>query len=119
MKKITGVALVEGIIQADPFNLGRFIRAQQEVYSDALAELRGGRKRTHWMWFIFPQIEGLGHSASSIKYAIKSVEEARHYLAHPILGKRLLECANTVFAIKGRTISEIFGFLMIENFNPA
>jgi len=96
--------------QDDPFNLNRFTSAQAEVYADALAELRSGRKRTHWMWFIFPQIEGLGQSATTQFYAIKSLDEARQYLAHPVLGARLLECAEAVYAIQGRSISEIFDF---------
>jgi uncharacterized protein (DUF1810 family) len=95
---------------ADPFDLRRFVRAQEDVYDAALAELRGGRKRTHWMWFIFPQIDGLGHSSTSQYYAIKSIEEARRYLDHPILGARLRECAETVLAIEGRTAGQIFGY---------
>jgi len=94
----------------DPFNLRRFIDAQKDIYDDAIAELRSGRKRTHWMWFIFPQIEGLGHSSTAKYYAIKSREEAREYLNHPVLGKRLLECAEAVLAVEGRSASEIFGY---------
>lgn len=94
----------------DPFNLHRFVAAQEPVYSTVLAELRGGAKRTHWMWFIFPQIDGLGQSATSRYYSIKSLEEARQYLLHPVLGRRLLECAETLLAIDGRSASEIFGF---------
>ncbi len=97
-------------MQADPFDLQRFLSAQASVYGQALAELRGGRKRSHWMWFVFPQIEGLGHSATSIHYAIKSLEEARGYLRHPVLGSRLRECAEAVYAIEGRTASDVFGF---------
>ncbi len=93
----------------DPFNLDRFVSAQNTVYSSVLAELRSGQKRTHWMWYIFPQIDGLGYSATSKRYAIKSREEARHYLNHPVLGRRLLECAETVLNIEGRSASEIFG----------
>ncbi len=93
-----------------PFDLSRFTTAQESVYDNALAELRNGRKRTHWMWFIFPQIDGLGHSATSRYYAVKSMEEARQYLNHPVLGKRLLACAEAVFAIEGRSISEIFAY---------
>jgi len=91
-------------------DLSRFTIAQERIYDNALAELRNGRKRTHWMWFIFPQIDGLGHSATAKHYAIKSMEEARQYLTHPVLGKRLLECAEAVFAIEGRSISEIFAY---------
>lgn len=92
------------------YDLERFVAAQQEVYASALAELRGGRKRTHWMWFIFPQVIGLGFSATSKRYAIKSREEARCYLVHPILGARLRECAEVVLAVEGRSVSDIFGY---------
>ena len=94
----------------DPFDLGRFTSAQEGIYDSALAELRRGQKRTHWMWFIFPQIDGLAHSATSKHYAIKSIEEARQYLNHPVLGTRLSACAETVLAVEGRSVSEIFGY---------
>ncbi|MGZ5573748.1 MAG: DUF1810 domain-containing protein [Methylobacter sp.] len=94
----------------DTFDLNRFTSAQENIYDSVLAELRSGRKRTHWMWYIFPQIDGLGHSATSKRYAIKSLEEARQYLNHPVLGQRLLECAEAVFAVKCRSVSEIFGY---------
>jgi uncharacterized protein (DUF1810 family) len=94
----------------DPFNLSRFISAQEGIYRNVLAELRNGEKRTHWMWFIFPQIDGLAYSPTSKYYAIKNSEEAREYLRHPILGKRLLECAEAVLAVSGRSVSEIFGY---------
>ena len=94
----------------DPYDLARFTAAQDRVYADVLAELRAGQKRTHWMWFIFPQIAGLGNSSTTKYYAIKSIDEARHYLSHPVLGPRLLECAETVLAIRGRSVSEIFGY---------
>ena len=90
-------------------NLERFVAAQENVYETVLAELRSGMKQTHWMWFIFPQIEGLGHSPTSRYYSIKSREEARQYLSHPVLGPRLLECAAAVMGIDGRSASEIFG----------
>ena len=93
----------------DPFALSRFTRGQARVYETVLAELRSGQKRTHWMWFIFPQIDGLGDSAKTQYYAIKSVEEARQYLNHPVLGTRLTECAEAVLAIGGRSVREIFG----------
>ena len=93
----------------DPDNLGRFVQAQQGVYQHALAEIRNGRKRSHWMWFIFPQFEGLGFSSTSRLYAIKSVAEARAYLDHPILGPRLFECAEAVLSVQGKSASEIFG----------
>lgn len=94
----------------DPFDLARFISAQEGLYDSVLSELRSGKKRSHWMWFVFPQIAGLGHSSTAVRFAIKSREEAQHYLHHPILGTRLLECADLLLAIKGRTLSEIFGF---------
>jgi uncharacterized protein (DUF1810 family) len=95
--------------RSDPFDLNRFIRAQEEVYGRALAELRDGQKRSHWMWYIFPQIEGLGHSPTTRHYSIKSLEEARQYLAHPVLGKRLLESAEVVLLVQGQTAVDIFG----------
>ncbi len=94
----------------DSFALERFIRAQADVYGRAISELRSGRKRTHWMWFIFPQLEGLGHSSAAIFYAIKSIAEARAYLNHAVLGPRLRECAEAVLAIEGQTASEIFQY---------
>lgn len=96
--------------QNDPFNLNRFVSAQQPIYNDVLAELNSGRKRTHWMWFIFPQIDGLGYSSTSKHYAIKSEAEARHYLDHPVLGPRLVECAEVVMDVQGKSASAIFGF---------
>ena len=95
----------------DPYDLSRFILAQENIYDQALAELKSGHKRSHWMWYIFPQIAGLGESTFSKHYAIKSVEEARHYLIHPILGTRLLECTTAVLAVEGRSAAEIFGYL--------
>jgi uncharacterized protein (DUF1810 family) len=92
----------------DDFDLERFARAQDEVYDTVLSELRGGRKRTHWMWFIFPQIAGLGHSAMAQKYAIGSTDEAAAYLAHPVLGPRLRDCAGLVLAVEGKSIGDIF-----------
>ncbi len=97
-------------MQPNSFDLERFLSAQAPVYGQALAELRRGQKRSHWMWFVFPQIEGLGHSSTSIHYAIKSLEEARAYLKHPVLGSRLRECAEAVYAVEGHTASDIFGF---------
>lgn len=99
----------EPITRSDPFNLARFVSAQQPVYATVLAELRNGQKRTHWMWYIFPQIAGLGHSPTAKHYAIQSVAEARHYLAHPILGPQLVECATTLLAHKGQSAWAIFG----------
>ncbi len=94
----------------DPHDLHRFLSAQEGVYERALAELKDGRKRTHWMWFIFPQIDGLGYSPTARRYSIKGIEEARQYLNHPVLGKRLLECTEAVVALKGGSASEIFGY---------
>lgn len=94
---------------ADPHDLARFIKAQEGTYDHALAEIRNGRKRSHWMWFIFPQFNGLGFSATSKRYAIKSVAEAQAYLYHPVLGPRLLECTEAVVANEGRSAVEIFG----------
>ena len=96
-------------LETDPFNLQRFADAQAPVIDAVRAELRVGRKRTHWMWFVFPQIEGLGESAMSKTYAIRSLAEAKAYLAHPVLGERLRECANVVNRIAGRSIEDIFG----------
>jgi uncharacterized protein (DUF1810 family) len=90
-------------------DLERFVDAQRPVYESVLRELRAGRKRGHWMWFIFPQIEGLGHSAMSQRFAVSSLDEARAYLAHPVLGRRLRECVTLVAAVDGRSIDEIFG----------
>jgi uncharacterized protein (DUF1810 family) len=93
----------------DPYDLNRFVRAQEDDYEQALAEIVSGRKRTHWMWYIFPQIDGLAFSSTSKLYSIKSVDEARAYLHHPILGPRLLECAEAVVRVEGRSATEIFG----------
>jgi len=91
-------------------DLNKFLTAQQGgVYENALAELKNGRKRSHWMWFIFPQIKGLGYSETAQYYAIKNSEEAEQYLNHPILGKRLLHCTHAVLAIENKTALEIFG----------
>jgi uncharacterized protein (DUF1810 family) len=93
----------------DPFHLDRFVRAQEPVYETALAELRDGRKASHWMWYIFPQIEGLGSSTMAQKYAISSLPEARAYLDHPTLGPRLRECTRLVSAVKLSPIEAILG----------
>ncbi len=94
----------------DRYDLERFLTAQEGVCQAALAELRGGRKRTHWMWFVFPQFEGLGASAMSRRFAVKSLEEARAYLDHPVLGARLRECAGALLGLAGRSASDIFGY---------
>jgi uncharacterized protein (DUF1810 family) len=95
---------------ADPFDLRRFVDAQARVYDDVLAELRNGAKRSHWIWFVFPQLQGLGRSATAQRYGISSLDEARAYLAHPLLGPRLRECIGLVAAIDGRSVDEIFGW---------
>jgi uncharacterized protein (DUF1810 family) len=93
----------------DPHNLQRFVDAQERIYTQALAEIRYGRKQSHWMWFVFPQFAGLGSSPTSEHYAIKTLDEARTYLAHPVLGPRLIESAAAVLAVNGRSANEIFG----------
>lgn len=95
---------------SDPFDLQRFVDAQDPVYSKVCAELRAGRKTSHWIWFIFPQLRGLGHSPMASEFGIGSQQEAEGYLAHPVLGPRLLECTRLVNAIEGRSISQIFGY---------
>ena len=94
----------------DPYDLERFVRAQERLYSQVLNELRAGTKRSHWMWFIFPQLRGLGSSPTAVTYAIASLAEARAYLAHPLLGARLRECTQRLLALQGRTAHEVFGY---------
>ncbi|VTR92233.1 Uncharacterized protein OS=Thiorhodovibrio sp. 970 GN=Thi970DRAFT_04806 PE=4 SV=1: DUF1810 [Gemmata massiliana] len=94
---------------SDTHNLNRFVQAQEDDYDQALAEIQGGRKRSHWMWYIFPQFDGLGFSSVSKQYAIKSRAEAEAYLAHPILGPRLIECTEAALRVDGRSAPEIFG----------
>jgi uncharacterized protein (DUF1810 family) len=94
----------------DPYNLQRFVDAQSPVFERVISELRQGRKRGHWMWFIFPQISGLGHSAMAARFAISSRQEAEAYLDHPILGPRLRECTRLLTLVEGRTIQEILGY---------
>ena len=93
----------------DPYNLQRFVDAQESVYEEVCRELREGYKRSHWMWFIFPQIKGLGHSPMADKFAISSLQEAEAFLKHPILGARLRECSRLVNLLDGRSIDQIFG----------
>jgi uncharacterized protein (DUF1810 family) len=93
----------------DPRDLNRFLRAQEHDYTRALAEIRSGRKRTHWMWYIFPQLDGLGFSETARRYAIRGLDEARAYLGHPVLGLRLRACAEAMLAVQGRTAHEILG----------
>jgi uncharacterized protein (DUF1810 family) len=94
---------------SDPHDLSRFVQAQEGVYERALSEIRSGRKRSHWIWYIFPQFDGLGSSSTSRRYSIKSIAEAEAYLSHPVLGPRLLECAEAALRVDGRTAFEIFG----------
>ena len=93
----------------DPHDLDRFVLAQAGDYERALAEIRAGRKRSHWMWYIFPQIDVLGFSSMSRRYSIKSLDEARAYLDHPVLGRRLVECAEAALGVEGRSAYDIFG----------
>jgi uncharacterized protein (DUF1810 family) len=96
-------------LASEEFDLQRFVDAQARIYPDVVEELRAGRKRSHWIWFIFPQIAGLGSSATAARYAISSLDEARAYLGHDVLGPRLRECTQLVNAIEHRSIGEIFG----------
>jgi uncharacterized protein (DUF1810 family) len=94
---------------ADPHMLSRFVEAQEDGYQQVLTEIRRCRKRSHWMWYIFPQFDGLGFSATSRRYSIKSIAEAEAYLRHPVLGPRLVECAEAALQAEGRSAFEIFG----------
>jgi uncharacterized protein (DUF1810 family) len=93
----------------DPFDLDRFVQAQDPVLAEVRRELRDGRKRTHWMWFVFPQLRALGRSPTALRYGIASLAEAQAYMAHPVLGPRLVECTALVVAVEGRSVHEIFG----------
>ena len=95
---------------AEPFDLQRFVDAQDRVYETALEELRAGRKRSHWIWFVFPQVQGLGRSPTAIRYGIASLAEAKAYVDHEVLGPRLRECARVVAGIQGSSADEIFGW---------
>jgi uncharacterized protein (DUF1810 family) len=97
-------------MDADPYDLERFVTAQANVYDQALSELAAGRKRTHWMWFIFPQLSGLGQSVMSQRYAIQSPAEAEAYLDHPVLGRRLRDCVSAMLAVKARSAHDILGY---------
>ena len=94
----------------DRYDLQRFVDAQDRVYETVLAELRNGAKRSHWIWFVFPQLRGLGRSGTALHYGISSIGEARAYLAHPVLGARLRECTALVAAVDGRSVDDIFGW---------
>jgi uncharacterized protein (DUF1810 family) len=93
----------------DPYNLERFVAAQRTNYAEALAELKEGRKRSHWMWYVFPQVAGLGSSPMAQRYAIRSRAEAEAYLRHPLLGARLVDCAQALLSVKGKSAHEIMG----------
>ncbi len=95
--------------EGDPYDLDRFVEAQESIYAQATAELAAGRKRSHWMWFVFPQLEGLGASAMAQRYAIRSLAEAQAYLEHPLLGARLRECVALVNRVETRVAHDIFG----------
>lgn len=103
----------------DLFDLERFVTAQQRVYDQALAELRGGMKVSHWMWFVFPQLRGLGTSETSYRYGISSLKEAQHYLGHEVLGPRLFECTAAVNAVVGRAAPQIFGAIDSQKFRSS
>jgi uncharacterized protein (DUF1810 family) len=94
---------------ADPFELSRFVLAQEPVLAQVRRELSEGRKRSHWMWFVFPQLRGLGHSEMARRYGLSSLEEAQAYLAHPLLGPRLVECTELVNGVQGRSLHDILG----------
>jgi uncharacterized protein (DUF1810 family) len=96
-------------VAADEFDLGRFVEAQQEAYATALAELRAGRKRSHWIWFVFPQLRGLGRSAMSHLYGLRGLAEARAYAQHPVLGPRLVECVEAMLAHEGVAARAVLG----------
>lgn len=103
------IGVAKGNAVTEHFDLDRFVTAQAGVYPAALAELRAGQKRSHWMWFVFPQIAGLGRSAMAAAYAIGSLSEARAYLAHPVLGPRYLECVEALLKHRGRSAEAIMG----------
>ncbi len=96
-------------MSADPFDLARFVTAQEKVYPDALAEVRDGYKVSHWMWYVFPQVAGLGSSSMARQFAVTSADEAAAYLAHPLLGPRLVECCEAALAVVGKSAFDIFG----------
>ena len=98
------------MIATDPYHLQRFVDAQDSCYAQVHSELAAGNKRSHWMWFVFPQIQGLGSSAMAQRFAISGIEEAKAYLDHPLLGARLRECTGLVNGLTGRAIDDIFGY---------
>ncbi len=102
--------MTKGHSTSDPYDLHRFLSAQEGIYDRALAEVRAGLKQSHWMWYIFPQIEGLGSSPTTRLFSLKGLDEARQYLGHPVLGRRLIECAEAVLAVSGQSAADIFGY---------
>jgi uncharacterized protein (DUF1810 family) len=104
------IILVLGNAMPDPYRLQRFVDAQASCFAQVRSELAAGKKRTHWMWFIFPQLEGLGSSPMAQRFAISGIEEAQAYLAHPVLGDRLRDCTALVNAVSGRSVEDIFGY---------
>ena len=100
----------ETLNNSDPYHLERFLDAQKGIYERVLEELRRGQKSSHWMWFIFPQVRGLGHTETSIFFAISGLPEAKAYLAHPVLGARLIECCELLLKVESKSASQIFGF---------
>jgi uncharacterized protein (DUF1810 family) len=98
------------LITHDPYRLQRFVDAQHSCFAQVHSELAAGKKRTHWMWFVFPQIQGLGSSSMAQRFSISGLEEAKAYLAHPVLGSRLRECTALVNALADRTVDDIFGY---------
>jgi uncharacterized protein (DUF1810 family) len=101
---------LQTVMNALTAEFDHFVEAQNPVYDEVVEELTRGRKRSHWMWFIFPQIKGLGHSSTSQRFAIQSLEQARRYADHVLLGRRLRECTRLVLYVEGRSVSEIFGY---------
>src|ERR1700722_15902676 len=108
--RTVGRGMVNMVADDDKYDLDRFAEAQLGIFAQACAELRAGRKKSHWMWFVFPQIRGLGSSPMAMRYAISGMEEARAYLGHVVLGPRLRECSRIVVEAQGRTVGEIFGY---------
>lgn len=111
--------LPENATLPEPFNLDRFVQAQARIFPRVLSELKAGAKMSHWMWFIFPQIRGLGSTPTAIQYSISGLHEARAYLAHPILGPRLKECTQLVLQVESRSAEEIFGSLDAMKFRSS
>lgn len=109
----------EGTMTTDPFDLDRFIVAQSGTYDAALAELRAGTKRSHWMWFVFPQFAGLGSSPMAVRYAIRSLEEARAYLGHQVLGSRLRECVEAMQGLSNTTADDVLGVVDAAKFRSS